>query len=225
MLGEPIGDRLTLYGSFTSSSSYKPMLYLALAGLPFSFRTVNLKTGIQNTPEYLALNRWGVVPSLRHRGLVILQSNVILDYLARATGHFEGKTEQQCWQAREWLSWEADHITAVARVRHSARFRKMHDEVIAEFRPRAEAALAVVDKTVKDQPFLVGDYCTIADIGCWGRMVFMAEGGFDIGQWPYLEAWAGRLKAMPGFALPYDLIPSKDREYGAAPRYTPAASA
>jgi glutathione S-transferase len=220
MLGAPVSeDRLTLYGSFTSSSSYKPMLYLALAGLPFSFRTVNLKTGVQNTPEYLAVNRWGVVPSLRHRGLTILQSNVVLDYLARATGHFEGNTEEERWQAREWLSWEADHITAVARVRHSARFRKMHDEVIAEFRPRAEAALSFVDDTVKDRPFLVGDRCTIADIGCWGRMVFMAEGGFEIGNWPHLEAWAARLKAMPGFALPYDLIPSKDREYDAAPHY------
>ena len=145
-------DRLTLYGSFTSSSSYKPMLYLALARLPFSFRTVNLKTGVQRTPEYLALNRWGVVPSLRHRGLTILQSNVILDYLARETGHFEGRTEQQCWQAREWLSWEADHITYVAKVRHSARFRASHPETIAEFRQGAAAALSFVDKTVKDQP-------------------------------------------------------------------------
>src|SRR5580704_9356778 len=134
MIGSPVGDdRLTLYGSFTSSSSYKPMLYLALARVPFSFRTVNLKIGVQKEPEYLAVNRYGVVPSLKHKGLTILQSNVILDYLAR-------ETEQARWQAREWLSWEADHITAVARVRHSARFRKMHDEVIAEFRPRAEAA-------------------------------------------------------------------------------------
>jgi glutathione S-transferase len=214
MIGQPVSrDRLTLYGSFTSSSSYKPMLYLALARLPFSFRTVNLKTGMQNSPEYLAVNRWGVVPSLKHKGLTVLQSNVILDYLARETGCFEGKTEQQKWRAREWLSWEADHITAVARVRHSARFRKMHDEVIAEFRPRAEAALSFVDHTVAGQPFLVGDEPTIADIGCWGRMVFMAEGGFEASNWPHLEAWAGRLKAMPGFALPYDLIPSKDREF------------
>ena len=117
MLGVPESqDSLTLYGSFTSSSSYKPMLYLALAGLPFSFRTVNLKIGVQSTPEYVAINRWGVVPSLRHRGLTILQSNVILDYLARSTGHFESRTEQTRWQAREWLSWEADHITAVAKV-------------------------------------------------------------------------------------------------------------
>jgi len=47
MLGAPVSEGcLTLYGSFTSSSSYKPMLYLALAGLPFSFRTVNLKIGV-----------------------------------------------------------------------------------------------------------------------------------------------------------------------------------
>ena len=137
MIGAPLSDdRLTLYGSFTSSSSYKPMLYLALAGLPFSFRTVNLKFGVQKEAEYQAINRWGVVPSLRHQGLTILQSNVILDYLARTTGHFEGQGEQQRWRAREWLSWEADHITAVAKVRHSARFRASHPEVIAEFRDR-----------------------------------------------------------------------------------------
>jgi glutathione S-transferase len=217
VIGQPVSpERLTLYGSFTSSSSYKPMLYLALARLPFSFRTVNLKIGVQKEAEYLAVNRWGVVPSLKHKGLTILQSNVILDYLARATGHFEGRTEQATWDARAWLSWEADHITAVARVRHSARFRKMHDEVIAEFRPRAEAALSFVDKTVTGQPFLVGDYPTIANIGCWGRMVFMAEGGFEIANWPHLETWANRIKTMPGFALPYDLIPSKDREFDPA---------
>jgi glutathione S-transferase len=49
----------------------------------------------------------------------------------------------------------------------------------------------------------------IADIGCWGRMVFMAESGFEIGDWPHLEAWAARLKGMSGFTLLYDLIPSK----------------
>ena len=207
-----MGDRITLYGSFTSSSSYKPMLYLALARLPFSFRTVNLKTGVQRTPEYLAVNRWGVVPSLRHRGLTILQSNVILDYLARTTGHFEPATEQQRWQAREWLSWEADHITYVAKVRHAARFRPVPQEVIGEYLPRAEAALDFVDRHLGGRSWLVGEACSIADIGCWGRMVFMAEGGIEIARWPNLDAWSRRLASMPGFALPYELIPKKDRE-------------
>src|SRR5437762_13273841 len=91
-------ERITLYGSFTSSSSYKPMLYLALARLPFSFGTVNLKYGRQKEPEYLAINRWRVVPSLRLCGLTILQSNVILDYRLRDTCRF-GCATRQPWLA------------------------------------------------------------------------------------------------------------------------------
>lgn len=206
-------ERLTLFGSFTSSSSYKPMLFLALSGLPFSFRTVNLKIGKQNEPEHLARNRYGKVPVLQHRGLTIVQSNVILSYLAGATGVFEGKTEQDRWTAREWLDWEADQITNVAKVRHYSRFRQVDPAVMDYFRPLAEAAIGFVDKSLQGREWLVGDGPTIADIGCWGRMVFMHEGGLDINRWPNVLAWSNRLKAMPRFALPYDLIPSKDREY------------
>src|SRR5258708_216047 len=146
MIGSPLGDdRLTLYGSFTSSSSYKPMLYLALSGLPFSFRTVNLKNGVQKQPEYLAINRYGQVPALRHAGLTIVQSNIVLDYLARTTGHFAGATEQDRGTAREWLSWEADNITNVAKVRHYSRFRKVDPAVMDYFHPLADAAITVVD--------------------------------------------------------------------------------
>ncbi|MBX9702354.1 MAG: glutathione S-transferase family protein [Acetobacteraceae bacterium] len=208
-------ERLVLFGSFTSSSSYKPMLYLALSGLPFSFRTVNLKNGVQRMPEYLAVNRYGTVPALRHQGLTIVHSNVILDYLARTTGHFAGATEQERWTAREWLSWESDQITNVAKVRHYSRFRAVDPAVMAYFRPLAEAALGTVDATLADgRDWLTGGRGpTIADIGCWGRMVFMAEGGIAIDAFPHLARWAARLAALPGFALPYDLIPKRDTEF------------
>jgi glutathione S-transferase len=207
-------DRLVLHGSFTSSSTYKPMLFLALAGLPFSFRTVNLKNGVQKLPEHLAINRYGQVPVLRHRGLTLVMSNVILDYLARTTAKFEAAAEQDRWRAREWLSWENDAITNVARVRHFSRFRTVDPAVMSFFRPQAEAALDLIDKSLEGRPWLVGDRCTIADIGCWGRMVFMAEGGMSLDTRPNARAWRDRLMAMPGFALPYDLIPKKDAELG-----------
>ncbi len=207
-------DRLVLHGSFTSSSTYKPMLFLALGGLPFSFRTVNLKIGVQKQPAHLALNRYGQVPVLQHRGLTLVMSNVILDYLARTTGKFEGATEQDRIQAREWLGWENDAISNVARVRHFARFRPDVDQKIVDyFRPGAEAALDFIDRHLAGRHWLVGEHCTIADIGCWGRMVFMAEGGMSLDKRPHAAAWRDRLMAMPGFALPYDLIPKKDREF------------
>jgi len=208
-------DRLVLHGSFTSSSSYKPMLFLALGGLPFSFRTVNLKIGVQKQPAHLAINRYGQVPVLKHRGLTLVMSNVILDYLARTTGKFEGASDQDRIHAREWLSWENDAIQNVARVRHFARFRPDVDKQIVDyFRPGAEAALDFIDKHLARRQWLVGESCTIADIGCWGRMVFMAEGGMSLDNRPHAAAWRDRLMAMPDFALLYDLIPKKDAEFG-----------
>jgi glutathione S-transferase len=97
-------------------------------------------------------------------------------------------------------------------VRHFSRFRTVDPAVMAHFRPLAEGALTFMDRALAGRDWLVGGACTIADIGCWGRMVFMAEGGMEIANWPNVEAWSRRLKAMSGFALPYDLIPKKDRE-------------
>ena len=48
-------------------------------------------------------------------------------------------------------------------------------------------------------------------------MVFAHEGGLSIDTRPNLAAWCDRLKAMLGFALPYDLIPKKDAEFEARP--------
>ena len=86
-------DCFTLYGSFTSSSSYKPMLFLALARIPHSFRTVNLKTGAQKLPEYLAVNRYGLVPSLRHRG-----AQLGLRHRNRGVWREPGKRRQEDWR-------------------------------------------------------------------------------------------------------------------------------
>ena len=96
------------------------------------------------------------MPALRHRGLTIVQSNVILDYLARVTGQFEGASEQDRWRAREWLSWEADAIPNIARVRHFSRFRTVDPAVMAHFRPLAEARSTFVDRALKGRDWLVG---------------------------------------------------------------------
>jgi len=72
--GRTMTDRVTLYGSFTSSSSYKPMLYLARwRGVSYDFKTVKLNKGHQKLPEYLAINRYGhVAGGCSHRGLTIV---------------------------------------------------------------------------------------------------------------------------------------------------------
>jgi glutathione S-transferase len=81
------------------------------------------------------------------------------------------------------------------------------------FRPEAEAALTFVDQALEGRDWLVGDAFSIADIGCWSRMVFMAEGGLEITRWPNIVRWSDAIKAMPGYGFPYDLTPKKDRTF------------
>jgi glutathione S-transferase len=60
----------------------------------------------------------------------------------------------------------------------------------------------VVDRAVKDRPFVIGNECTIADIGCCGRMVFMAEGGFEIDIGPIWEPGQPILRRYPASRCP-----------------------
>lgn len=72
---------LTLYHANHSTCSQKVRLCLAEKGLEFESRLINLGTNEHLTPEYLAMNPNGVVPTLVHDGQIIRDSGVICEYL------------------------------------------------------------------------------------------------------------------------------------------------
>lgn len=72
---------LTLYHANHSTCSQKVRLCLAEKGLAYEGKLVNLGTNEHLTPEYLALNPNGVVPTLVHDGKIIRDSGVICEYL------------------------------------------------------------------------------------------------------------------------------------------------
>jgi glutathione S-transferase len=204
---------ITLYGSFLSGATYRVGLMLALTGTPFTYRHIDLSKGQHKTPEFLKLSRWGQVPALIHDGQALVQSNVIIDYLANLTGKFGGADATERRHAREWLLWEADRLSpGVNRSRFFARFMKPDPAVQDFFRNLADMGLKSLDDLIAGRAFLVGDGPTIADIGVWGNLVHHAEGGIDLAPYPNVTAWAGRVKALPGYQAPYDLLPTADRD-------------
>lgn len=72
---------LTLYHANHSTCSQKVRLCLAEKGLDYESRLINLGTNEHLTPEYLAINRNGVVPTLVHDGRIVCDSGVICEYL------------------------------------------------------------------------------------------------------------------------------------------------
>ena len=74
---------LKLYHGITSVCSVKVRLGLAEMGLDYEDEVLNLPAGDQHHPDYLKLNRDGVVPTLIDDGHVLVESNLILEHLDR----------------------------------------------------------------------------------------------------------------------------------------------
>ena len=72
---------LTLYHAHHSTCSQKVRLVLHEKGLPFDGVVLDLGKKDQLTPDYLALNPNGVVPTLVDDGTPIIESSVICEYL------------------------------------------------------------------------------------------------------------------------------------------------
>lgn len=75
---------LALYHSPISTCSQKVRLCLHEKGLKFESRVVNLGAYEHLAPEYLAINPNGVVPTLVHDDVTVLDSSVIMEYLDEA---------------------------------------------------------------------------------------------------------------------------------------------
>ena len=73
---------MLLYNFFNSSTSYRVRIALALKGLGYEHRGVNLRAGEQRSAEYRALNPAASVPLLvEDDGTAFSQSLAIIDYL------------------------------------------------------------------------------------------------------------------------------------------------
>ena len=71
----------TLYNAPQSTCSQRVRFVLNTKSLPFDEVKLNLLAGDQLKPDYLKLNPNGVVPTLDHDGQIVIDSNVITEYL------------------------------------------------------------------------------------------------------------------------------------------------
>ena len=75
---------IKLYHNDMSSCAQKVRFALAEKELDWDGVVLDLRRGEQQQPEYLKINPKGLVPALEHDGEIIVESNIILDYLNEA---------------------------------------------------------------------------------------------------------------------------------------------
>jgi glutathione S-transferase len=202
-----------LHGSPHSQFTYKVGLMLRLAGLKFEFRHVSFRKGMHRTPEFLKLSRWGQVPVLVHGETVLLQSGAILEYLAGLTQSFTSTDPAEQRQIREWLYWSTDRLAPPVYRLYGFWLGKkgllpIEADAAVEnfFQRRLVAELGVLDSELGQRNCLVGSRPTIADLCCYGDVVFAALAEIDLSRWANINKWSRRIEALADSLSPFELL-------------------
>jgi glutathione S-transferase len=202
-----------LYCFAQSGNSYRVALMLNLIGADWKPTWVDFfAKGVQRTPEFRGeINEMGEAPVLVHGAKKLSQSGVCLTYLADHSGKFQPQGEDERLEALRWIIFDNQKVNGfLGPYRFLKNFAPKPDPGgMAFLKPRIDNALGILDKRLDKAPYVLGARPTIADLSLVAYLYYPAdEFGFDIPQtYPAIGQWLARIKALPGWAHPYDLMP------------------
>jgi glutathione S-transferase len=161
-----------------------------------------------------SLNEMGEAPVLEVDGKRMTQSGAILLYLSRKHGALGGCNDDEQYEAMRWLFFDNHKFTSYFA---TWRFMKSFapsapDPTIAKWlKGRIDSALGIAEKHLASRPYIVGNEPTIADISMCAYLLYPKdEHGYDFGQsHPNIAKWLDRVRAIPGYKHPYDLLPGE----------------
>ena len=196
-----------------SGNCYKVALYLNCAGLDWEPVFTDYFAGATRDAQWRGtVNELGEVPVLEHAGRKLTQSGVILTYLADTTGKYKPATEDARLEALRWILFDNHKFTsyfATYRFMKALAPQAPDPAVLAFLKGRLDGAAGILDKHLAMSKFLVGGAPTIADFSVIGYVYFpVEEHGYDWAKThPNIHAWSQRLRDLPGWKDPYDLMP------------------
>ncbi len=193
---------MLLYDSPVSGNCYKVRLLLAHVGVPYERRTVDVVDRSNRGDVLGDLNPALRVPTLvLDDGRALAESGAILWYFGEGTPFVPDDRYERA-QVLQWMFFEQyDHEPAIAVLRfwlaYSGRPEAFADRV-EERTAAGHRALGAMEGHLGHRRFLVGEAPTLADIALYAYTHAADEGGFDLGSYPAIEAWLGRVVALPG---------------------------
>jgi len=193
-------SNLRIYG-IARTRAFRPLWMAMELGLDFEHLPIEIGDAGARTPEFLRLNPNGRLPVIVDDGFLLSESLAITLYLARK--HSNGKlypdtiqAEARTWQ---WTMWALSEVDRGVNIWSLHAVRLPPDERDAAKREEALKILAkpfaILDAAVSQQPYLIGDGFTVADLNV--AAVISRAVDMDLSAVPHLKAWLMRCLERP----------------------------
>lgn len=199
----------TLYYAPGAASMLVHWLLLEL-DVPHDLHLVDTATGAQKSPEYLALNPNGVVPTLLRDGTPMFEAAALA--MTLADEHPQARLapkpgDPSRGQYTQWMFHLANALQPLFRLwwyPHEGAGPEHGDATRTHVMPRIEAEWARIDAHLaKRGPYLLGDAPVAADFYLTMLMRWSRGMPKPATDWPHLAALADRMRARPSFKALY----------------------
>jgi glutathione S-transferase len=198
---------LKIWGRRNSINVQKVLWCCAELDLPFERTDAGGQFGVNNTPEYRAMNPNGLVPTINYDGFILWESHAIVRYLSgvHGLGTLWPGTPRAFAEADRWMEWYDTTIWPDLRpvfwnlVRIAP--EKRDAALVAASVQRLAENLGIAEAHLAKHRYLGGDQFTMGDIPMgvaafrWFNLNLPAERP----RHRHLEAWYQRILHRPAF--------------------------
>ena len=193
-------------------NAHKVTLFLEETGLPFTIKPVNIGTGEQFQPDFLAIapnNRMPAIvdhaPADRGAPISVFESGAILMYLAEKAGRFLPTDARGRAAVSEWLFWQMAGLGPMTgQYGHFNVYAP--DKIpyaIDRYTREAQRLLGVLDRRLEGRAFITGDDYSIADMACYPWISPYTTAPLDLEPLANLRRWQAAIRERPATARAY----------------------
>ena len=196
---------LRIWGRTNSINVQKVLWTCGELGLKYDRIDAGLQFGVNNTPEYKAMNPNGVVPTIDDDGFILWESHAIVRYLARkhGAGTLWPADARTAADADRWMDWHHTTLFVGIRVVFQTLVRtppeKRNMAEVEENRQKAAAAFGILEAHLAKNDYMAGKAFTMGDIPAGVATYRWLHLPIERAPLPNVERWYRRIAERPAF--------------------------
>ncbi|NOK11639.1 glutathione S-transferase family protein [Corallococcus exercitus] len=187
--------------TWNTPNGHKVSVALEELGLPYTVHALDISTGVQKEPAFLAINPNGRIPAIVDRAegdFAVFESGAILLYLAEKTGRLMPTDAKGRSRVIQWLMFQ---MAGVGPMQGQANvfFRYFPEKLqpaIDRYQNETRRLYTVLESRLKDHEYLAGDY-SIADIANWAWVRIHDWAGVSVDGLPGVQRWLAAIEQRP----------------------------
>jgi glutathione S-transferase len=194
---------IKIYGS-PASSAGRCYWMLEELSLPYQQMPLSLKEKEHKSAAYLELNPNGKIPTMIDGEFVLWESMAITSYLAKKSeSSMAGKNVQEEANIMKWNLWALAELQKPAidwfiqEVFVPA--EKRDQKIIEAAQEKLPPLLQALDKSLRNQAYLVGNRFTVADLNVASVVSILLGLRYDISGYAETARWMNQIKDRPAY--------------------------